>query len=346
MFYSIKKKWYQTRIETCKTKMTQMDKHIKNLYKKFLYGDITRDELMEMRYYVNDTPDEELSETMQCEWNENILSGNMDSGLKDDLRNKLNFYIECDRKQIRRTRLLRVAAVILPLIVVGSVLAYTLFKQDDPISMIVSVERGDKAMVTLPDQTKVWMNGNSTIEYSQAERKLRRVALTGEAFFKVAKDKTKPFVVSMSGLEVEVLGTSFNAKAREYSDVIETSLVEGSIKIRGNELAQDYYLKPNEKAVFNRKTNQLQIMNTDNDLETAWMYNRLKFSSERFTDVLTRLEDWYGVKIVNNCPDIANDLISGTFREEKIENALQAFKIQYQNIQFRISKDTVLIYRN
>lgn len=326
--------------------MTQMDKHIKNLYKKFLYGNITRDELLEMRYYVNETPDEELSATMQCEWNENILSGSMQPEIKDDIRNKLNFYIECDRKQIKRTRLLRVAAILLPLIVMGSVLMYTLFKQEDTVSMIVSVERGDKAMVTLPDQTKVWMNGNSTIEYSQASKKMRRVDLAGEAFFKVAKDKTKPFIVNMSGLEVEVLGTSFNAKVREYSDIIETSLVEGSIKIRSNELTQDYYLKPNEKAVFNRKTNQIQVMQTDNDLETAWMYNRLKFSSERFTDVLTRLEDWYGVRIINNCPDIANDLISGTFREEKIETALQALKIQYHNIQFKRQKDTILIYRS
>jgi ferric-dicitrate binding protein FerR (iron transport regulator) len=326
--------------------MTKMNKHIKNLYKKFLYGNIRRDEFMEMRHYLNDISNEELSETMHDEWNENILSGNMDTSTKDDIRNKLNFYIECDKKQIRRSRLLRVAAVLVPLIVVGTVLMYTLNRQDDPGNMAVSVERGNKAMITLPDQTKVWINANSTIEYSQANKKLRQVTLTGEAFFKVAEDKTKPFIVSMNGLEVEVLGTSFNAKARDYSDIIETSLVEGSIKLRSNNLAQDYYLKPNEKALFNRNTNQLQIMHTDNDLETAWMYNRLKFSSERFTDVLTRLEDWYGVKIINNCPDIANDLISGTFREEKIENALQSFKIQYQNLQFKRLKDTILIYRN
>lgn len=326
--------------------MTKMNKYIKNLYKKFLYGNITRDEFMEMRHYLNDISNEELSETMHDEWNENILSGNMDAGVKDDIRNKLNFYIECDKKQIRRTRLLRVAAVFLPLIMVGSILMFMLLREENPGDMVVSVEKGNKAMITLPDQTRVWINANSTIEYSQADKKLRQVTLTGEAFFKVAEDKTKPFIVSMNGLEVEVLGTSFNAKAREYSDIIETSLVEGHVKLRSSDLSQDYYLKPNEKAIFNKQTNMMQIMHTDNDLETAWMYNRLKFSSEKFTDVLTRLEEWYGVKIINNCPDIANDLISGTFKEEKIENALEAFKIQYQHIQFRRQKDTIVLYRN
>lgn len=323
-----------------------MNKHIKNLYKKFLYGNITRDEFMEMRHYLNDIPNEELSEVVHNEWDENILFGDMNVGIKEDIRNKLNFYIECDKKQIKRVGLLRVTAVLLPLVGISLVLAHILFKQEQPGDMIVSVEAGNKATVTLPDRTKVWINANSTIEYSQLDTKQRRVTLTGEAFFKVTENKTKPFIVNVHGLEVEVLGTSFNVKAREYSDIIETSLVEGHVKLRSSYLSQDYYLKPNEKAVFSKKNSMMQIMHTDNDCETAWMYNRLKFSSEKFTDVLARLEEWYGVKIINTCPDIANDLISGTFKEEKIENALEAFKLQYQHIKFRRQKDTIVIYRN
>lgn len=323
-----------------------MDTYVKNLYKKFLYGNITRDAFMEMRHYINGIQDKELSDVMQKEWSENILTGMMDNGMKEDIRGKLNFFIECDKKKIRRRRLIRVAAVLLPLMVVGTVMMYTLLHQEQNGSMIVSVERGNKAMVILPDQTKVWVNANSTVEYEQTDKKSRRVNLTGEAFFKVAEDKSKPFIVTMGDLEVEVLGTSFNAKARDYSDIIETSLVEGSIKLRSALLSQDYYLKPNEKAIFNKSSNLMQIMHTDNDLETAWMYNRLKFSSERFADVLIKLEDWYGVKIINNCPDLSNDIISGTFREEKIENALNSLKIQYRDIQFKKQQDTVVIFRN
>ncbi|MCK9507753.1 MAG: FecR domain-containing protein [Pigmentiphaga sp.] len=323
-----------------------MNRHIKDYYKKFLYGDISYVEFMEMRHYMNDITDEDLSEVMSHEWNENILSGGMDNEAKDAIRSKLNFYVDYDKSKIRRNGLLKVAVVLLPLIVIGTVFMYALFSREDPDNMIFSVERGNKAVVTLPDQTKVWLNANSTIEFSQANKKERRVTLTGEAFFKVTKEKTKPFIVKMDELEVEVLGTSFNAKARAYSDIIETSLVEGSIKLRSNNLSQDYYLQPNEKAVFSKTSHRILITHTDNELETAWMYNRLKFSSERFADVLTRLEDWYGVSIINHCQDINNDLISGTFREEKIESALQALKIQYQNIQFRRQKDTIIIYRN
>lgn len=324
----------------------KMNSYIKKLYKKFLYGNITRDEFMEMRHFMNEIDDDDLSDVMCEEWNENILSGCMDATIKDDIRNKLNFYIECDKKEIRRSRLFKVAAVFVPFIVVGTVLMFIFLQSNESGSMIVSVEPGNKAMVTLPDQSKVWLNANSHLEYSQADNNLRHVTLMGEAFFKVAEDKSKPFIVSVNKLEVEVLGTSFNVKAREYLDATEISLVEGSIKLRSNDLSHDYYLKPNEKATFSKTTNQLQIMHTDNDLETAWMYNRLKFSSERFADVLIRLEEWYGVKIMNNYPDMSNDLISGTFREERIENALQALQIQYQNLQFKRQKDTIVIYRN
>lgn len=324
----------------------KMNSYIKKLYKKFLYGNITQDEFMEMRHFVNEINDDELSNAICEEWNENILTGSMDDTVKNDIRDKLNFYIECDKKKIRRSRLFKVAAVLVPFIVIGTVLMFIFLQPTESGSMIVSVDPGNKALVTLPDQTKVWLNANSHLEYSQADRKLRHVTLTGEAFFKVAEDKSKPFIVSVNMLEVEVLGTSFNVKAREYLDATEVSLVEGSIKLRSSNLSHDYYLKPNEKATFSNTSNQLQIMHTDNDLETAWMYNRLKFSSERFADVLIRLEEWYGVKILNNYPDISNDLISGTFREERIENALQALQIQYQNLQFKRQKDTIVIYKN
>lgn len=301
-----------------------------------------------MRHYVNDVPDNDIIETMHDEWEENIFAGGLDSSSKEDIRDKLNFFIESDKRKTNRSYFVKIAAVLIPLITISSILIHFMFNNENHGNMIVSVERGNKAMVTLPDETVVWINANSTLEYSQSDKNKRHAILKGEAFFKVKEDKKRPFIVGVDGMEIEVLGTSFNVKARENSHVIETSLVEGRVKIGSKELMQDYYLEPNEKAIFNKKLHSMKITQTDNDLETAWMYNKLKFSSERLADVLIRLEDWYGVKINNHCPDIADDLISGTFREERIENALEALKIQYKNInlQFKRQKDTITIYRN
>jgi len=142
-----------------------------------------------------------------------------------------------------------------------------------------------------------------------------------------------------------VLGTSFNVNARQGSDIIETSLVEGSIKLTGSELSQDYILKPNEKAIYYTSTKIIKIETTDNEVETAWKDNKLQFRSERFGSVVKRLEEWYGVKIISKCPNIENDIISGAFKGESLETVLETFAIQYK-IKYSNKGDSVVVLYN
>jgi len=325
-----------------------MDNYLKILYKKFLYNKISKDEFLEMKHAINNLNDDELGDLFEEEWNETISFNAFDEQSKKDVKKNLSFYIAEEQHQmngLRQTkRIIRIAAVLVPFIVV---VGWLILKQ--PSNKVqnnfeVAVARGNKALITLPDQSKVWINSNSTLEYRNGEKNTREVKLSGEAFFKVSEDKKRPFIVSAKDLQVEVLGTSFNVKARQGSDIVETSLVEGSIKIQSPFLFQDYYLKPNEKAIYTLSQKQLQILKTDNDLETAWKDNKLKFSSERFIDVLGMIEDWYGVNIICKCPEIENDLISGTLKDENLETALEALKIQYK-IQYKRSRDTIVIFK-
>jgi ferric-dicitrate binding protein FerR (iron transport regulator) len=122
-------------------------------------------------------------------------------------------------------------------------------------------------------------------------------------------------------------------------------LVEGSIKLTGSELSQDYYLKPNEKAIYSNSLKSLKVEVTDNEVETAWKDNKLQFRSERFGSVVKRLEEWYGVKIISKCPNIENDLISGAFKGESLETVLETFAIQYK-IKYNHQSDTLVILYN
>lgn len=322
-----------------------MENFIIKLYKKYLYDHISQDEFLEMRHAINNIKDAELSELFEEEWTENIFPGVLEKKSKEDIRTKLDFYIENDKRRINRKRIFQIAAVVIPFLALSIFFIARQLSPYEPNNFVVSVQRGNKALVTLPDQSKVWMNSNSTLEYKKGEKNTREVKLSGEAFFKVFKDKSQPFIVTMNNLQVEVLGTSFNAKARLGADIIETSLLEGSIKLRSPDLSQDYYLKPNEKAVYSQSTKQIQIMKTDNELETAWKDNKLKFSSERFIDVMSMLEDWYGVKIICKCPKIENDLMSGTFKDEKLETTLEALKVQYK-IHYIRNRDTIVVVSN
>ncbi len=318
-----------------------MDSFIIRLYKKFLYGNISREELKEMRHGINNTTDELLSRQMEEEWSGDFLNESLSKDTKDRLRGKLDFYIENDNRRRKKRLFMRIAAIMIPVFFVSTLFVSRYFSPDSPGHLLVTVERGNKAMVTLPDNSKVWMNSNSTLEYNNVD-KVREVKLTGEAFFKVSKDKKRPFVVTMNELQIEVLGTSFNAKSRTYSDVIETMLIEGSVKLRSPELPHDYYLKPNEKAIYSRINKKLEIVQAVNSQETAWKENKLRFNSNRFIDAMAILEDWYGVRIINQVPGIENDLISGTFNNEKLETVLDALKMQYR-INYVMDKDRVII---
>jgi len=323
-----------------------MENYIKIIYKKFIYGTILKEEFLEMRHELNKSDLPELKKLLSEEWNEGMNLEVMAEKDKEDIRSKLNFYMEYDKKRLLRKRLSQFAAVIIPFIILLTSILY-IYQPTAKLEkdFVVTVKQGNRAQVTLPDQTKVWMNSNSKLIYRNRENNKREVKLIGEAFFKVVKDKSRPFIVSVNNINIEVLGTSFNVKARQGSDIIEASLVEGSIKLSGSELSQDYYLKPNEKAIYSNTQKSIEVKNTDNEVETAWKDNKLQFKSERFADVIKRLEEWYGVKIISKCSKIENDLMSGAFKGESLETVLETFRIQY-NLSYKNQGDTLVILTN
>jgi len=319
-----------------------MENIVTKIYRKYLYGNISKDEFLEMRYHINRANDEELSEMFETEWNENFVFDSMPKVDKEDVQSKLDFYISCEQNHKRRKRYYQVAAVFLPLLVMFSVFYFMTSKVNETGDFIVEVRAGDKAQLTLPDHSSVWLNSKTKLAYSNETKDTREVTLTGEAFFKVAKNPERPFIVKMNDLKVEVLGTSFNVKANAESDLIETSLVEGSVKLSVDNESEIYYLKPNEKAIYSKSKKSIEIVPADNELEIAWKDNKLIFRSERLIDVIAKLEDWYGVKFVFNCKDIENDLISGTFNDEQFITVLETLKLQYQ-IKYTIGEKFITI---
>ncbi|HEY0668863.1 MAG TPA: FecR family protein, partial [Sphingobacteriaceae bacterium] len=110
----------------------------------------------------------------------------------------------------------------------------------------ISTPRGGEYQVILPDGTRVWLNAASSLKFPVVFGKERTVKLTGEAYFEVAKDKNKPFTVSVGNIGVKVLGTHFNVMAYTDEEAITTTLLEGKVKVSGK--SGDYELKPGQQA--------------------------------------------------------------------------------------------------
>ena len=217
----------------------------------------------------------------------------------------------------------------------------------------ITINPGSRTKVQLPDGSQVWVNSGSHLTYEgNFKGNTREVQLDGEAYFDVAKDASRPFIVHTSGIDIKVLGTAFNVKAYKTEPTIEATLIHGSIEVidKSQPGSAKIMLKPHEKLVYNKyvikdikdyKADIQPVADSfsiiikplgkniaDNDIvETAWVYNKLIFDDERFADLALKMERWYNVKISIENEKLKDYRISGTFVNETAEEAVKALQL-------------------
>ena len=158
----------------------------------------------------------------------------------------------------------------------------------------MEVPRGGEFKLELADGTTVHLNSATRLRYPVAFGEgERRVALEGEAYFEVAKDAGRPFVVSVGGTEVRVLGTSFNVSSLEEGRV-RTVLVSGSVGVRARGKGMTR-VAPGEMAEVDVRTGRVTVTEVDTALYTDWRHGVLRFNNERLEDILETLARWYDV---------------------------------------------------
>lgn len=168
----------------------------------------------------------------------------------------------------------------------------------------IETPAGGQYQVRLPDGTKVWLNAASSLTFPTKFAKLeRRVMLSGEAYFEVAKDKRHPFIVKTEQQEVEVLGTHFNINSYQDEPELKTTLLEGSVKVvpaslslNGNSQLHDIILKPGEQAV----NSGAGIMVKQIDAQSAidWKNGDFIFNGETLESIMRKVSRWYNVQII------------------------------------------------
>lgn len=316
------------------------------LYSQFLSGKTNLKEFRDFKESLNHLSDTELSERLGVYWNENTNYPTMDVCKKQEIREKLREQINPRKKQLFISWSHTVAAVAIVACLFVTVWNISiLYQQEKEAPFFVEVPAGNKAQLTLPDKSLVKLNSESSLSYTYQNGK-RIAELDGEAYFHISKDKKHPFVVQVGNLNIEVLGTSFNVRSYKECDIIETSLVEGSICLYDSKHpAESLILKPSQKAIYSRNNRNISFMETDNVKETAWTQNHLVFESEKLSAVFNKIERWYGVKITLLCPEIANDRISGSFKNEQLPYVMEALKIQY-GFNYEITSNNITINKS
>lgn len=198
----------------------------------------------------------------------------------------------------------------------------------------LTTPRGGQFQLSLPDGTQVWLNAASSIRYPTAFiGNGRRVAITGEVYFEVQR-AAQPFKVSTpNGAEVEVLGTHFNINAYADEKAINTTLLEGSVRVRSNDATLQ--LAPGQQA---RITNQLELVSDANlDQVMAWKNGAFYFDQVSLRDIMRQLSRWYDIEVQyeGNVPDISFGGKMG--RDVSLSKLLHFFK--GSGVHFRIEEN-------
>jgi transmembrane sensor len=196
--------------------------------------------------------------------------------------------------------------------------------------------KGQKSMLLLADGTKVWLNADSRLNYSKdfGVGSTREVYLEGEAFFEVARNPAKPFLVHTSAISIKVLGTAFNVKSYPIDKTIETTLVHGKVSInkkgRTDQEDRALILKPNQRAIYIKKSNTVNVEQVMAERATAWRHDKLIFDETPFADAIAQLERWYDVKIILDQQGELKCALTAEIENEKLEDVLKLLEESHQ----------------
>jgi ferric-dicitrate binding protein FerR (iron transport regulator) len=203
-------------------------------------------------------------------------------------------------------------------------------KEGEAVFNTMSTPRGRQYQLSLPDGTGVWLNAGSFIRFPTVFKDNRReVSITGEVYFEVIKNASSPFLVNMeNGTKIEVLGTRFNVNAYNNENSINTTLLDGSVRIITSADKAGVELKPGQQAQVERNTNgNVHVLtNIDTEKVTAWKNGSFNFEGSTLEEVLRQIERWYDIKVVYNSSNPGFKFRGGMYRNVNFSDVLQVLK--------------------
>jgi ferric-dicitrate binding protein FerR (iron transport regulator) len=219
----------------------------------------------------------------------------------------------------------------------------------------VVTKKSSKSKIILPDGSLVWLNADSRISYTgDFQGETREMHLTGEAYFDIKKDKSRPFIIHTKSMDVRVLGTAFNLRSYPTEKTTETSLIRGSVEILLHHLPgrKPIVLKENEKLIINNvrgnardstcgrkgmpkgpanngvELSRIHFKKQDSSVvETSWTENILIFDDEPFERVVANIERWYNVEFIIKNKRINSKRFSADFKNKSLSQVLEALSL-------------------
>jgi ferric-dicitrate binding protein FerR (iron transport regulator) len=348
-----------------------MDNEINEIISRVLSGDATSEEIHQLLHWFNkseENPKDFAKHEML--WNALEIIGRKHEFNTERAYQKFTDRIEGagEKKSLSFFyRISRIAAMLVFASGLAFLAGYYLrpaTKQSTTCKIVTP--KGSKAYIELADGSKVWLNAESKLTYPETfSENSRDVYLDGEGYFEVAKNKDKPFIVHTSKINIRAIGTAFNVKSYSSEDIIQTTLVEGSVAVekqgiekgtKNSNQSPVVYLKPNQQATFYKTTSVVDVNSktsvvkaepkpviksndvlvkkdsllfdekVNTDLFISWKENKLVFDNEPFESLSVKLERQFNMKCKFMDEEIKAFRFTGKFNEISVEQLFAALQ--------------------
>jgi len=256
-----------------------------------------------------------------------------------------------ERMDSRRSKLgfhYRYFAVAASLVIVVILSGFFLFNMDthkvDHPLLTVNTPLGVQTELTLPDGSKVWLNGGSSLSYPEKfENGSRHVTLSGEAYFDVQHDKEAPFTVHSGHMKLNVLGTTFNVEAYEGDEYMNITLETGKISMHFNDQPKAIMLNPNQQLIYNKITQETQMLDIEASKITGWSEGRLYFTAMPLKEIARKLKRYYDVDFTFASQNVADIIYTIEFvGNESIDEILNIWSMD-NRIKFVRENNNIIV---
>ena len=310
---------------------------MKNLIDKYRKDELTTAELSMLREKASAMTDAEIEEQISGSWfNDDIDT----SSVKDELidKKKKDIYSVIDRKQTGLPVFIRwaqiAAAILLPVSILFSLYFYRENHRIMSEEMFVTTGRAERASITLPDGSTVSLNSESRLGYfpKSYNKRKREISFSGEGYFQIFPDESIPFFVNAKGLQVKVLGTTFNLSVRENESTAQLALEEGKVLLVSTLNNKNAVLQKNQKAILEYATGDITVITDANIRDaSAWKRDEMIFRNTELAEIIRRIEENYHVTIKTNpnCKDYLDDPFTGTLPADDLNEALKIIEYSY-----------------
>lgn len=348
-----------------------------NIIIRFLMNEASEKDVLLLRSWVEeDEAFKKHFEQIQETWNRIELEKDLDDVKINRDWKKVLGKVESGKEKANHFLISHWAFKAAAVFLIGFAFSWLLFSNVIPapeqsgIYNTIETPKGSNTIINLPDGSKITLNAESKLKYPQKFSGLRRqVFLEGEAFFEIAKDKDRQFIVMTPDLAVKVHGTSFNIKSYAKDNTIETTLVEGAISLyktdqKGKLIGNEIKMLPNQQIVLykgttsnetadapsvtkkevpkNLKPKLMLSRGIDTERFTSWKDGQLIIKSETLEKIAITLERRYNVNIHFEEEKIKQYKFTGTFENETIEQVLAAIKLA-SSVDYRIEEREIWI---